>query len=279
MSGTVTNTALSQRLKVIFNQGLERKEKAREDRAEAAKAAKKAKKPPPPGPHLDESAQLVGVLGKGDNYARRAYVYLKAKDGRGIYKDFAFAHLSEIREMVEKIAKFPDGPKENFNPTYAQQHPYAWRAHHMLPGSAFYYELDGKPVFSFKQLRMILQTDYNINHGHNLILLPFEDWACPVHTLLCHPSDHEQYTIKIVKDLKRVADDLQKKIDEAGPHDGDKLKADIFEQLKNAEEDAWKFIVKLSRVAIPMACRGLQFQHPSVKWQTEDKKYDFPALG
>lgn len=278
MSGTVTNTALSQRLKAIFDQGLERKEAAREKRKEEAKAAKKkSKKSEPAAEHMDTNAPLKGVLGKGDNYARRGYTYLKAKNGRGVYQNFDFPHLSEIREMVEKIAKFPDGPKENFNPTYTQGHPYSWRAHHMLPGSAFYYELDGKPVFSFKQLRIILQTDYNINHGHNLILLPFEDWACPVHTLLCHPSDHEQYTIKIVKDLKVIADDIQKKIDEGADHED--LKADVFEQLKNAEEDAWKFIVKLSRVAVPMACKDLQFQHPSVKWQTEDKKYDFPALG
>lgn len=264
---------LAKRLKQIYERSLAAKEKKRDESKTAASSAD----PGESGPHTDAGAPLKGVLAKGDRYARRAFAYLKAQDGRGVYRNFDFPHLDQIREQVRAEAEFPGGPKQNFNPTYAQQFPYSWAAHHMIPGETFYSEVDGKPIFSFKALRLILQTDYNINHGHNQILLPMEDWASPVHTLLCHPSDHPNYTVTVAKDLNRVSTDLQSKIDQAQPHDT--LKADVFQDLKNLEEKCWKVIVKLSRVAVPNAYKGIQFVDDRVKWKTADKAYDFPALG
>lgn len=269
----IQNTHLSKRLKAIFKQGESRKATQRKD----AKAAKKAKPAQGAGgPHVDANAPLCGVLGKGDNYARRGYTYLKDKDGRGVYRHFDFEHLEGIKELVRKHAEFPGGHKTSFNPTYTQQFPYPWQAHHLLPGSAFYYEMDGEPVFSFQQLRLILQTDYNINHGHNLILLPEQNWACPVHTLVSHLGDHESYTTMVMNSLKKRAKEIQEKIDEGMPHES--VKIDLFEALKQLEERVWKVVVALSRTAIPLACIGVRYTDDLLKWEMDGVTLEFPNL-
>ncbi len=274
---TIENTQLSKRLKKIFHAGKKRKADLRKD-AKKAKKSEVAEKGES-GPHVDSNAPLRGVLGKGDNYARRGYTYIKGKDGRGVYRNFNFEHLDGIKDLVRQHAEFPEGHKTNFNPTYTQQFPYRWQAHHLLPGSAFYYEMDGKPVFSFLQLRLILQTDYNINHGHNLILLPQENWACPVHTLVSHLGDHESYTTMVMNSLKKRAKEIQKKIDEGVPHDT--LKIDLFDALKELEDRVWKIVVAISRSAIPLACAGVKYTEDTegiLKWELNGVPLEFPTL-
>ncbi|NOJ79312.1 AHH domain-containing protein [Myxococcus xanthus] len=253
------NTEMARRLNGIYKRNLARKESARAAVKEEAKKSKPKKKAEPaPDGHLDPNAPLNGVLAKGDNYARRGYTYLKAQDGRGVYRNFDHAHLSEVRDMVKERAEFPGGPKENFNPTYTQQHPYAWEAHHMLPGSAFYYMMkDGKPAFTYKQIRLLLMSEYNINHGHNIINLPAEDWAVPVHSLICHPSDHESYTMRVMDEMRKVAKRLQDVIDSGEPH-GD-LPESAFAALKKLEEQFWNFLVRLSRQVVAAKVAGVRY--------------------
>ncbi|WP_163782538.1 AHH domain-containing protein [Myxococcus vastator] len=253
------NTELARRLNGIFKRNLARKDAVRTEAKEEAKKSKSKKKvEPAPDGHLDPNAPLNGVLAKGDNYARRGYTYLKAHDGRGVYRHFGHAHLSEIRTMVMERAEFPGGPKENFNPTYTQQYPYAWEAHHMLPGSAFYYMMkDGKPAFTYKQTRLLLMSEYNINHGHNIINLPAEDWAVPVHSLICHPSDHESYTMRVMDEMRKVSKRLQAVIDSGAPH-GD-LPESAFAALQKLEEQFWIFLVKLSRQIVAAKVGGVRY--------------------
>src|SRR5262245_47536464 len=250
------NGEVAVKLKALYERSLKARKKQRAAETKAAAAAAAAAG----GPHVDSDEPLKGVLAKGDDYPRRAHDYLKAQDGRGVYRKFDFPHLDEIRDLVKEKAEFPGGPEKNFNPEFKQQFPYEWDAHHILPGETFYSEVDGKPIFSFKALRLILQTDYNLNHGHNQILLPSADWSCPIHTLLCHPSDHPKYTIDVAKDMQRISSDIQSKIDNAQPHDT--LKADIFKDLQTLENKWWKWIVALSRVSVPKACLGIKFVDP-----------------
>jgi len=271
----VENTQLSKRLKNIFKAGERRKAALRKEAKEEAKKSKETKADAY-GPHVDTNAPLCGVLGKGDNYARRGYAYIKKKNGRGVYQHFDFEHLTEIKELVREHAEFPGGHKENFNPSYTQQFPYQWQAHHLLPGSAFYYEMGGKPVFSFQQLRLILQTDYNINHGHNLILLPEQNWACPVHTLVSHLGDHESYTTMVMNSLKERAKEIQEKVDDGLPHES--AKSDLFEELKKLEDRVWKIVVAISRTAIPLACTGIKYTDDILKWELDGVPLEFPNL-
>lgn len=261
MSGHRThtlNTTLARRLKAIFERSLSSRKSAREAAVEAQKTRKKKGQPIPPGEHIDPHAPLRGVLAKGDNYARRGYTYLKAHNGRGVYRNFDHPHLEVIRGLVQKLAEFPCGPKKNFNPTYTQQFPYAWEAHHLLPGSAFYYATkDGKPAFTYKQLRLILMSEYNINHGHNIILLPSEDWAVPVHSLIGHPSDHEAYTLRVMDEMRKVSRRLQSELDQVQPHGN--LPEVLFEALRELEDDFWDFLVELSKNIVKARVAGVKY--------------------
>jgi hypothetical protein len=249
------NTEVARKLKAMYERDLTRKKGARD---EARKRKPQNGESPPPGEHIDPNAPLKGVLAKGDNYARRGYTYLKEQDGRGVYRNFSHPHLEEIRGMVREMAEFPGGPKQNFNPTYTQKHPYPWEAHHMLPGSAFYYTMkDGRPAFTYQQIRLILMSDYNINHGHNLIMLPGEDWAVPVHSLICHPSDHGAYTLRVMDAMRQVSDRLQKIIRRAASHGG--LPEVCFTELKNLEDDFWDFLVALSRRIVQAKVAGVRY--------------------
>ncbi len=272
------NTDMARKLKAIFESGITRKKETRDQ----ARKKQQSSAPPPPGDHIDPNAPLKGVLAKGDNYARRGYTYLKDKDGRDVYRNFNHPHLDEIREMVRETAEFPGGPKKNFNPTYLQQHPYPWEAHHMLPGSAFYYMMkDGKPAFTYKQIRLILVSDYNINHGHNLIMLPGEDWAVPVHSLICHPSDHESYTQKVMGEMRKVSDRLQKIIEQAQAHGN--LPEACFDELKKLEEYFWKFLVGLSKRIVQAKVSGVRYAGPGsehVRYESKDgsTQYEWGSL-
>ncbi|GHG88750.1 AHH domain-containing protein [Comamonas sp. JC664] len=286
LSASEMNTELAQRLLGIF-------ERSRDRKYAAAKAAKK-KKPKPTdaaaddGDHVDDSAAPRGVLGKDSDYAQNGSDYIASLDGRDVYRVFDHSYLDEIRDLVKEAAEFPGGPPENFNPRAKdkdkkpalQKHPYAWEAHHILPGSAFYYELKDGPAFTYRQLRLILQSEYNLNHGHNIIMLPDQAWAVPVHALLQHPGDHPNYTQQVMADMKKISKKLQKDIDAQKEHKA--LATDIFTQLKNLEEDYWDILVNLSRAVVAAVTAGKEYKHPLVRYVPKDKKaksrYEWGAL-
>ncbi len=96
----------------------------------------------------------------------------------------------------------------------------------MIPGSAFYTKVSTvsngaaskSPVFTDSQYALLLLSDYNVNHGHNLIPLPANkmDRYQPVHTdyyilnlvgsLDCIDMEKSEYRMgRIVKDrIKRI---------------------------------------------------------------------------
>ncbi|NTX05923.1 AHH domain-containing protein [Myxococcus sp. CA040A] len=276
LSANEMNTALSQRLLSIF-------ERSRDRKYAAAKEANK-KKPKPAeesaddADHVDSNAQPRGVLGKDGYYAQNGSDYIASLDGRGVYRVFDHSYLDEIRDLVRQTAEFPGGPPENFNPRAKdkekkpalQKYPYAWEAHHILPGSAFYYELKSGPAFNHKQLRLILQSEYNLNHGHNIIMLPDQAWAVPVHALLQHPGDHPTYTQQVMEEMKAIAEKLQKEIDAQKDHKA--LVTKIFEYLKDLEEQYWDMLVELSRAVVESVTQGKQYVHEFVRYTPKGKK-------
>lgn len=276
LSANEMNTALAQRLLAIF-------ERSRDRKYAAAKEAKK-KKPKPAeesaddADHVDGNAPPRGVLGKDNHYAQNGSDYIASLDGRGVYRVFDHSYLDEIRDLVRETAEFPGGPPENFNPgakdkekkPALQKYPYAWEAHHILPGSAFYYELKSGPAFTYKQLRLILQSEYNLNHGHNIIMLPDQAWAVPVHALLQHPGDHPNYTQQVMRDMKVIAQRIQEKIDANSDHK--LLVVDIFTKLKNLEDDYWRMLVRLSRSVVAAVTQGKEYKHSLVRYAPKDLK-------
>ncbi|WP_224363356.1 AHH domain-containing protein [Hyalangium versicolor] len=281
----IENTAYSQKIAEGYHKSLKRKEQYK--REQEKKKKKKKKKAAAATPHASTKEPLTGVLAKGDKYAQRAHDYLLTDGGRNkVYQDLSHAHLARIPAKKLANYKFPGGPAENFNPSAktrtgkkaGQAFPYVWEAHHMLPGSAFYFEFNGKPCFTAPQRRLILQSEYNINHGHNMINLPDQAWAVPIHRLIQHPGDHENYTGLVMRNLRELSQKLQALADRGQPHD--KLKEKIFEKLRELEDECWDLIVKLGRQSVKKVLAGKVLVEEYVRYGTKEspKKYKWGAL-
>ena len=283
------NTELAQRLEKLFKEGKERKFKAGPPRK---KRKRKKKEDPTPADHQDPKSAPNSILGKNNVYAQNGSDYLRAQDGRGVYRNFAHEHLEQIRDLTRKVAEFPSGPPQNFDPrskdsmsvSAGAKWPYAWEAHHILPGDAFTLveQAQGaeEPIFTSAQYDLLLRADYDLNHGHNIIMLPTDNWAVPIHVLLQHPSDHPEYTKLVITRFREVSEKIQKIIDQKKPHK--ELEVELFQKLQGLEDHFWKYIVRLSKAVVGAVVEGQEFvpgQH-AVRFSKKDGEnaYKWGAL-
>lgn len=256
-------------------------------KAQQKKKKKKKKKPAgAAAPHASTLKDLEGVLAKDAYYAQNCHDYLDVKDpGRcAVFESFdmAFAHKHTKKSMKALDRYRFNAYDENFNPgakcgkkKAGQRYPYVWEAHHMLPGSAFYYEEPPKgPCFEAWQIRLILQSKYNINHGHNMIPLPDRSWPVMIHQVPQHPGDHPVYTQVVMKWLRAVARDLAKLKAKKASHPD--MKDTVFDDLKTKEDDAWKFLVRLGKRLARLFAAGKKTKVPWVTYGTEDNPKKFP---
>jgi hypothetical protein len=259
------NTRLAQRLKQKLQKDADKKYTALESEQEARRKAAKRKGEKP---HIDSNELPGGVLAKDTRYAYRGPAYVadhQAQSGGdmrgGVYNQvWNRPHLKEIKKIA-KTAVFHDSRYErNFNKKVNQQHPYPWRGHHMLPSSAFYFHgADKKPCFTPEQIDVILRSDYNINDGHNIIMLPAQNWAVPVHELPQHPSNHVRYTQRVMNDLRNISKILTRmKENTACPPE---LQARVKQNLQNKENRYWEFLVDLGRQAVSHVIQQTSFKN------------------
>lgn len=189
-------------------------------------------------------------------------------------------------------ARQPFGVSPNFNPkayykdsngkyVYARQaYPYSWEAHHMVPLSAFYLAADEKtkkPVFSDPAVKSILlQSEYNINFGDNMIMLPENNRGSLAHTLIQHPSDHREYTKMVQEQLQVIEKQLEALIDK-GKHPKPK---NVVTELKKVEDKLWNILVTLSRkLAKQMLGDAVMLSEQEAnihKQQTESSNVTYP---
>jgi len=261
--------------------------------------------------HAWSSGEISAVLWKkGFKYNQNCHDYLETDSGRNkVFQEFPHIELAGYTDIQIKIFKeyfaFPGVMKCNFNPGAELKgknkkagcsKPYRWQGHHMIPGSAFYTKVltvsngatSKSLVFTDSQYKLLLLSDYNVNHGHNLIPLPANkmDRYQPIHSLIQHPSDHVNYTQMVQKKMKDVSDKLDEIKKNKKPHPNLKIK--IAEQLRGLEDDLWDFIVKLSRqiIGAKLGAKGVNSlskeQENVIKFKTKGKSptfYEFGALG
>jgi len=277
----VENTAYSQKILESYEKALA-KRKEQYAAEQKKKKQQQKKKGAAASPHASAKEPLKGVLAKGDNYAQNGHDYLKDDGGRNkAYKDVSHAKLANIKPEKLEHFKFPNSSRsQNFNPgakyrgkKAGQRYPYVWEAHHMLPGSAFYYELDGKLCFTAVQRRLILQSEYNINHGHNIMMLPDQAWAVPIHRMIQHPGDHPNYTLRVMKDLRKLAKQIQELIDKGAKHE--KVSEKLFEKLRKLEDDYWEFLVTLGRKSVAAVLAGTVLVDINVRYGTKKNATKF----
>jgi hypothetical protein len=213
-------------------------------------------------PHVTRGAPCKAVLAKKKGYAQAGSNHIRSLEGRGVYN--VFTHLTQFLAkepdiLAEMIAycSFPGEHKPNFDPgckigskKAGQKYPYPWEAHHMLPGSAFYYEkAPGQPCFTAEQYEILIQSEYDINEGTNVIMLPDkEDHTVFIHALLAHPSDHQNYTALVMDGMNDISTKISELEKSAKPHD--EIVASFVKELKDLENRCWKLLVKLSRAIV-----------------------------
>lgn len=82
--------------------------------------------------------------------------------------------------------------------------PYNHDYHHMLPFS-------GIQNLSYKVLRLVQTSGYNLNNGCNMIILPKHPQIARALQLPNHPSDHRDYTREVRSIVKKIKNSVKRK--------------------------------------------------------------------
>jgi hypothetical protein len=230
------------------------------------------------GPHASSLRPYKAILGKGTSYARNGAAYIRSTRAS---EYSSFGHLGPPAFQADVASRASITQPINFNPMLSgQKQPYHWQAHHLIPGEAFYTEdSSGKPIFDkAENFDILLQTPYDIDHGHNMVMLPALSWAVPVHALLQHPNNHNGYTRDVLQALKGIDSAIDTLRGQGKPHEG--IVGDVFDDLKKVEEHLWTNLLKRSRKAVRGAAEGRRYDGPWCRWQTQGgRSYgSWPAL-
>lgn len=244
------------------------------------KKEKKAKEDSSNGKHTSSMMDFSAVLCRDSQYKSNFSKYIKSdSDRKKVYNTISSnaAHLfGEHRPLILQLFNnyFKlDSAECNFNYDAVLQKadsangkrrnagcskPYNWEAHHLIPGEAFTVMENNKgkkeEVFTAKQYDLLLMSDYNINHGHNLIALPSNhmDFFQVTHDLIQHPSNHSDYTIHVIKKMKDLKQDLQDVEDELG-EDHPNVTVAITGSLRDKgqlEDELWDLLIKIGKASV-----------------------------
>ena len=269
-----------------------------------AKKKKKQKK----DNHASDSSELNAVLAKGGNYGAAFAAYIRTDQKRAkVYNTISpnikylyGADSPALLILFEDYFKLSSADC-NFNPLASlsaggktvkanKQMPYSWEAHHLIPGEAFSTMKDLKggsqKIFSDLQYSLLLMSDYDINNGHNLMALPANnmDHFQAVHNLLQHPSNHTEYTSRVMEDMKKVSKNLKKLEDKAKEDHPDVVVA-ISDEMFKLENNLWKLLVKLGKVTVTNKVQGGEWDLSDddkklikFKAATTSTEYEYGAL-
>lgn len=290
-------------------------EVAKVDQWALVKQKKQAKKKQEKGKkeeHASSNTQIKAVLNKTGDWSANFSYFIRGGEGKSradqvynkISPNVTYLYARKRAPLVKFFNDYfkLDAVACNFNTKAkrkaagktvypGQKFPYDWEAHHMIPGDAFTQVRAGvrgaEPIFNARQLRLMLMSDYDVNDGHNLIALPTNrmDFYQPVHDLIQHPSNHENYTVRVVKEMKKISKSLNKLTsDLEKPHPEVTVK--IAQEMKNLENDLWKLLVKLGKIAVSSVVKNQEASLSEedkdlLKYQTKDGKTKYPlvALG
>ncbi len=117
--------------------------------------------------------------------------------------------------------------------------PYVWEAHHILPMSAFY------NAFKKKHIDIILRSEYDINNGKNIIFLPNLSADRKYHGLPHHPSDHPNYTKRVIAQFNKIAKSIDKMIAQSKPHS--QVRGKFEKDLHKYEKDNFTYVANYGK--------------------------------
>ncbi|NVJ04723.1 AHH domain-containing protein [Myxococcus sp. AM001] len=257
--------------------GAMKRNEARKKQTDDTKKRKKDASQEEAAPHANPQYPKRASLSKGTQYNKNGASYIR---GSRPTEYNTYPHLGPAAFQADVQSRASITQPGNFNPSLSGvSQPYAWRGHHLIPGEAFYTEdSTGKPIFDEPEnFDILLQTPYDIDHGHNVILLPYEAWAVPVHALICHPNNHNDYSRDVIQRLKSIDNEIDTLRGQATEHEA--IVANVFSQLKDLESDLWEDLLDESRSAVRSAAEGELYEGPWCRWKTQDdKEYVWPSL-
>ncbi|MET1254934.1 AHH domain-containing protein [Aliikangiella maris] len=279
-------------------------------KADEQKAKKKKKtEADENGVHIASNSELAANLsktGRGKQYLQNFSDYIKGDGSRNkIYKEVSENASVLWGDKPHMMAFFKNycllGQFEcNFNVkakldrkyngtskivVSGTSKPYKWEGHHLIPGEAFYTK-DSNGAFTEEQLKILRTCEYDINNGHNLIALPtnYMDMFQPVHNLIQHPSNHSNYTKRVVDEMEKVADNLNKAIKSA-EEDHPDIKVEIAEKLTALEDDLWDLLIRLGKAVVTSKVAKIRLRLSredaklvKFKASSADTEYQFGAL-
>lgn len=139
----------------------------------------------------------------------------------------ADATVKLLQRLLEQAKKAKDKTGQSL--------PYKWEAHHILPMSAFFRYLEKEHI------SVVLASEYDINSGENMIMLPAQSEAMAIHGLPGHWSDHPQYTAKLQSLFNdRIVDEIDRIKSEEEPHEN--LPAKVEEKLHDMESSQFDLL-------------------------------------
>lgn len=126
--------------------------------------------------------------------------------------------------------------------------PFNWTPHHLVPVEA----MGPKGPFSEQTRTFIQESFYEIDNGHNLMMLPFGTEAapqCALYCLLPHVDNHDKYRAWTRQELAHVdakLADLQNEIQEKDKKKKhDQIMEHLISELYQAEKKFWTQLQKL----------------------------------
>jgi hypothetical protein len=279
------------------------------------KKSKKSKKDESKGSHDATNAKRSAILHKNNEYKKNFSAYIKTDSDRNKVYNTISPNIKKLyaKDRPLLITLFDEYFKMDsfecyFNTEAVLQKgdsitgkrrtsgcskPYDWEAHHIIPGEAFTIMEKTKggesEVFSPLQYEILSISDYDINHGHNIIALPGNsmDPFQPVHNLIQHPSNHSEYTSYVIKEMKKLKTDLDE-YEEDMKEDHPKFSVIIADSLRDKEmtEDIlWEILIKIGEAVITAKVTKTKIELTKeeqglVKYdaKTTDTKYKYGAL-
>lgn len=176
-------------------------------------------------------------------------------------------HFFDVMEFVV----LPPSKKRQEEVRFARANfsPYAWTPHHLIPAE---HVSTGTPPakrpFSDLSLEFIDLSFWELDNGHNLILLPRRSYECAYHCLPAHAGSHPQYSLLVFRELQlfdclltTVARELKEQ-DEGNQKEHADFLDVIVDSLYEAEDQLWNLLKRLGQAHVSeLILRGQGPQH------------------
>ncbi len=88
------------------------------------------------------------------------------------------------------------------------------------------------------------QVPFDLDHGDNMIILPYNYTAGMIHCLPVHRSDHQSYDNDVEKGLEKILKTLEKASATDCVNSVKYPRISVFKKLEKMQQEFWKLLVE-----------------------------------